>query len=203
MTGIGCSALPPSTWQFRAFEPTNETLVCTPQPCTYQRVLGNITTETTCETSYSPPTGTPYVIAGTNWTDLSTCTGVPARARGFAEGKCVVPTRGSGSVRYTCTAETIIVETCTDTVCGSCSYASQSTVCAQSSGVSYYCVGDTFQPEPEPERGPFTTEGIVVLSAVGVGVLLVGVGIGALIMRCKYNKAAKASNGYHAINENY
>ena len=52
-------------------------------------------------------------------------------------------------------------------------------MCAQSSGVSYYCVGDTDEIPPPDEipRDPLTTEAIVVLSAIGLGVLLVGMGI--------------------------
>ena len=107
-----CTA-PPESWQFRAAAVGDDgSPACVPTPCEYV-VRDRVTTRTVCTASYAPPSGA-YVIAATNWTDLTTCTGTPGRARGFAEGKCVLPRQGSGSIRYTCTQETIIVETCTD-----------------------------------------------------------------------------------------
>jgi hypothetical protein len=126
----------PTTWQF---QPVEDDTVCAPLPCTY-RPAQDVTEQVTCEAGYTPPAGA-YIVAATNWTDLATCTGTPGRARGAADGKCVVPERGSGSIYYKCSGRMILVTTCTDTACAKCSYASQSQVCAQSSGVSYYCIG--------------------------------------------------------------
>ena len=149
-----------------------------------------------CVDAYAPPTTLSYVVAATGWTDTSVCTGTPERARGFLNSTCIVPERGAGSILYTCEGTQIQVDTCTDLVCGNCVYASQSTVCAQSSGVSYSCVNTPALPEADTALDP----GAWALFGIIAGVLVLVIVVLSVLLARKSSTPAAVKEGYNAVN---